>query len=95
MKKNQEIIDKLIDFYFDFTEKTSLLKNITYIRLKDIKNSLPLVEDLIDEQASPEDSWKRANDKKQFTYKNNAIDQRYIELTNALIQARSVEQYVH
>ncbi|WP_111682736.1 hypothetical protein [Winogradskyella tangerina] len=93
--QNQEIINKLIDFYFDFTEKTSLLKNITYIRLKDIKSSLPIIEDLIDEQASPEDSWKRANNKKQFTYKNDDIDQQYLALTNALIQAKSAKQYVH
>ena len=86
--KNQEMIDKLIAFYFDFTKKTSLLKNITYIRLKDIKNSLPIVEALIDEKATPEDSWKRANNKKQFDYKNEAIDQQYMELTNQLINAQ-------
>ena len=88
-KKNQDMINKLIDFYFDFTEKTSLLKNITYIRLKDIKDSLPLVESLIKEKASPEDSWKRANDKKQFKYSNEVIDQKYKDLTDRLIKENS------
>ena len=85
-EKNQDIINKLIDFYFDFTEKTSLLNNITYIRLKDIKTSLSYVESLINEKASPEDGWKRANNKKKFTYKNDTIDQKYMALTDRLIK---------
>ena len=88
-KKNQDMIDKLIEFYFDFTEKTSLLNNITYIRLKDVKESIPSVESLINETASREDGWKRANNKKQFTYKNEAIDQRYKDLTDRLIKENS------
>ena len=89
-EKNQEIIDKLINFYFDFTEKTALLNNMTYIHLKDISESIPYVESLIDEKASSEDSWKRANKKKQFAYKNDAIDQQYKALTDRLIKENKI-----
>lgn len=88
-KKNQEIIDKLVKFYFDFTEKTALLENITYIRLKDLKESLPLVESLIEENATTKDSWKRANLKKKFIYKNDMIDEKYKRLTKRLINSRN------
>ncbi|MBV7268008.1 hypothetical protein [Winogradskyella luteola] len=93
-KENQEIIDKLIKFYFDFTEKTKLLKNVTYIDLKDIGDSIPKVEELIDEKAAVKDSWKRENKKKQFIYKNDSIDEAYNQLTAGLVEKKKHEPMV-
>ncbi len=93
-KENQEIIDKLIKFYFDFTEKTKLLKNVTYIDLKDIGESIPKVEELIDEKAAVKDSWKRENKKKQFIYKNDSIDEAYNQLTATLVEKKKHEPMV-
>ena len=88
-EKNQEIIDKLIDFYFRFTKNTALLNNMTYIRLKDLNGSLPLVESLINEKADVEESWQRANKKKRFVYKNDFLDKKYKRLTEDLISKRN------
>lgn len=88
-KKNQEIIDKLIDYYLDFTDKTAQLKNITYIRLNELKSSLPLVESLIEERAKVENSWQRTNTKKTFVYKNDLLDKQYERFTEDLINKRN------
>ena len=88
-EKNQEIIDKLIEYYLDFTAKTAQLKNMTYIRLKELKSSLPLVESLIEERAKVENSWQRANKKKPFVYKNDLLDKEYKRLTEDLINKRN------
>jgi len=87
-KTNQDIIDKLISYYFEFTEKTSKLKNITYIPLKEISDSIPMVESLIDEKANLKDSWKRENNRKRFIYKNDELDKRYKRLTRKLMKRR-------
>lgn len=89
-EKNQEIINKLIQFYFDFTKKTSLLKNLTYIRLKEMDNSLPLVESLINETSVIKDRWKREGKYKPFVYKNQSVDKEYELLTAKLIKERSL-----
>ncbi|WP_370002096.1 hypothetical protein [Winogradskyella sp.] len=88
-EKNQEIIYKLIEYYLDFTAKTAQLKNMTYIRLKELKSSLPLVESLIEERAKVENSWQRANKKKPFVYKNDLLDKEYKRLTEDLINKRN------
>ncbi|WP_299117120.1 hypothetical protein [uncultured Winogradskyella sp.] len=93
-EKNKEIIDKLIAFYFEFTEKTKLLKNITYIHLKDICQNMPVVEALIDEKAAIKGSWKRENKKKLFVYKNDAVDEAYNKLTASLIEKKKAKPIV-
>lgn len=91
---NKQIIEKLITYYFEFTEKTSMLKNITYIHLKDISDSIPFVESLLDEKADVKDSWKRENKKKLFIYKNDDIDKKYEQLTAKLIKSREAKQKI-
>lgn len=88
-KKNQEIIDKLIQYYFDWTKKTSLLKNVTYIKIKEIDNNLPLVETLIDETSTIKDRSKNAATNRAFSYKNESIDAEYELLTANLIKERN------
>ena len=87
-KKNQEIIDKLILFYIDFTKNTSLLKNITYIKLKEIDKYLPYVESLIHETSTIKNRWQREGKHKPFVYKNQSIDAEYELLTAKLIKER-------
>ncbi len=81
---NKQIINKLIDFYFKFTNKTRLLNNITYIHLKEINENLPLIESLINEKTITENGWKKINDEKKFIYKNENIDKEYKELIDKL-----------
>ncbi|MBN4070067.1 hypothetical protein JYT76_00115 [Olleya sp. AH-315-F22] len=85
-KKNQEIIEGLIRFYFDFTKNTSLLNNITYIKLKEIDKDLPLVESLIHEDSTNNKRWKREAKEKYFVYENKSIDMEYDRLTSRLIK---------
>ncbi|WP_282042546.1 hypothetical protein [Winogradskyella flava] len=84
-EENKIIIDKLIEFYFDFTNKTRLLNNVTYINLKEINEKLPIVESLINEKANMANSFKRSNKSKKFEYKNEKIDQEYEQLTKTLL----------
>lgn len=86
---NNRIISKLIKFYFDFTEKTRKLDNVTYIRLEEISNSISFVELLIHENAKRKKGWKRQNKYKRFIYKNNEIDEKYNRLTAQLIGNRN------
>jgi hypothetical protein len=85
-KKNQEIIEGLIKFYFDFTKNTSLLNKITYIKLKEIDKDLPLVGSLIHEDPTIKNRWKRETKEKYFVYENKSIDMEYDRLTSRLIE---------
>lgn len=88
-KKNQEIINKLIRFYMDFTKNTRLLNNVTYIKLKEIDNNLSIIESLINENSTDEQTrskWKGKD--KSFVYKNQSIDSEYEHLTTKLINER-------
>jgi hypothetical protein len=85
-KKNQEIIEGLIRFYFDFTKNTSLLNKITYIKLKEIDKDLPLVGSLIHEDPTIKNRWKRETKEKYFVYENKSIDIEYDRLTSRLIE---------
>ncbi|WP_350288805.1 hypothetical protein [uncultured Croceitalea sp.] len=88
-KKNQEIIDKLIQFYFDFTKNTSLLKNVTYIKLKEIDKNLPYVENLINEISTTSNSYKNKSKEKLFVYENKSIDADYELLMVKLIEEKN------
>ncbi|WP_350291621.1 hypothetical protein [uncultured Croceitalea sp.] len=87
--KNQEIIDKLIQFYFDVTKNTSLLKNLTYIKLKELDKNLAHVESLIHETSTIENRWKREAKRKPFIYKDQSIDAKYELLVAKLIEERN------
>jgi hypothetical protein len=92
-KKNQEIIDKILRFYIDFTNNTSLLKNVTYIKLKEMDNNLPYVESLIHETSTIKSRRKREGKHKPFVYKNKSIDLEYERLTAKLIKERNTSTF--
>lgn len=94
-KKNNEIIDKLIRFYIDFTKKTSLLKNVTYIKLKEIDKNLSDVESLIHETSTNRNRRKREAKHKPFAYKNESIDAEYEFLTAKLIDESNLLSSMH
>lgn len=80
-KENQkEIIDKLIKFYFDFTESTLKLKNVHYIKLKDLKGSLNQIGELIGEKPQITNSFMRKAKEKNFVYRDEELDRKYNEL---------------
>jgi hypothetical protein len=79
-KTNQEIIDKLINFYFDFTNRTQKLKNIHYIKLKELENNISIVGDLIGEKPNIAKRWMRKAKDKRFVYKNEELDRKYNQL---------------
>jgi hypothetical protein len=92
-KKNQEIVDKLIQFYFDFTKKTRLLNNVTYIELKELDEKLSYVESIIGEPPTiAKKRRKRKAPSKPFIYKNESIDKEYEFLTKKLIEERHLDK---
>lgn len=91
--KNREIINTLVNFYFDFTKNTRYLKNLKYIWLNEIDDELPLVESLIDETTRVENRRKRKSKYKPFTFKNSLIDAEYRLLTEELISGRMSLSY--
>ncbi len=88
-KKNQEIIDKLIQVYFEWTKKSSLLKNVTYIEIKEIDNNLPMVESMIGATSTIKNRSRNKATNKAFSYKNESIDAEYELLTAKLIKERN------
>jgi len=77
---NQQMIDKLIQFYFDFTENTQKLKNVHYIRLKDLKDNMDKIGELIGAKPNMSKSWMRKAKEQNFVYKDVELDQKYNEL---------------
>ncbi|WP_178988456.1 hypothetical protein [Winogradskyella schleiferi] len=82
---NEQIIERLIEYYFDFTRKTALLKNIKYIRLKHLDQNLSSVGSLIKESYNKNNSWQRKAKRKIFVYNNDLIDKEYNALVSKLI----------
>ncbi len=85
-KERQEGLQKLEEFYMNFTEKTKLLKNVHYVRIEEIDSILPFLDELIDEESRPEKSQTLANKQKVFRYKNEELDKRYNMLTRELLE---------
>jgi hypothetical protein len=77
---DQGQINKLIDFYFDFTEKTQKLKNVQYIRLKDLKDNIYAIGDLIGEKPNLSKRWMRKAKEKNFVYRDEELDRKYNQL---------------
>jgi len=77
---NQAMIDKLIEFYFHFTESTQKLKNIHYIKIKELKDGIFAIGDLIGEKPNISKSWMRKAKEKNFVYHDEDLDRKYNEL---------------
>jgi hypothetical protein len=77
---NQQMIDTLIKFYFDFTKNTQKLKNIHYIKIKDLKENISVIGELIGAKPNVSEAWMRKAKDKNFVYKDEELDRRYNEL---------------
>ena len=80
----EEELQKIIEFYFRFTENTLQLSNVHYVRLKDMKRALPAIGKLIGAEPDFSKSWKRETkpEEKIFRYTNEDLDKKYDLLTS-------------
>ena len=83
-KEKEEIIDKLLDFYFNYLKETKKLKNIDYYDLLDLDKNLPKIDEQINEKSVINKSKTRKNKKKPFNYQNPEVDLKYLELIKTL-----------
>ena len=81
-------VSSLIAFYFNYLEETKKLKNVKYIFLKDIETALPDINELLQEKAIPQKSFKRKNDNKFFIYSNKEEDDKFYSLINTFKKAQ-------
>lgn len=73
-------IDKLVEFYFDFTQKTKNIQNIHYVELNELDVFLPKVGKMINETPLTQRGWQRKAKEKKFEFKDNIIDEEYNKL---------------
>lgn len=87
-EEKNEMIEKLIDFYFDFTRKTKLLKNMHYVYLHEIDGFLDTLDTMIQEQslAHRGDKNKMSKDNRLFEYANPDLDREYEILISRLLE---------
>jgi hypothetical protein len=71
------ILEQLASFYFDFTRKSSQLKNVSYVDLHDVVNYVKILDAKIDEKAHIRNDKRRVNATKYYNYKNDKLDEEY------------------
>lgn len=89
-KSQKETIEKLLSFYMSFTQKTTLLKNVHYIWIENLKSFLPELGKLINEEVIPEKSKRNKALMHQFKYSNKKIDEIYTKLAQQLIEGNVI-----
>jgi len=72
-------LEKLADFYMNFTQKTQQLNNVHYVKIDEIDSFLPVLDKLIKETSHPEESQTHIR-RKTFHYKNEELDGEYNKL---------------
>lgn len=82
--EKQEIVDQLIDFYFEFTNNTKKLNNVTYIYLRDLEGYINVLAEKIGETPEIKHRRKNKNDSKFYLYKNEQLDEKYHTLIKEL-----------
>lgn len=82
--KDDKAIDKLVKFYFEYTENTKKLKNMHYVGMKELEAFLPTVGKMIGEVPNVQDTWQRKTKDKKFEFKDEAIDLEYCELVSSI-----------
>ncbi|WP_299121685.1 hypothetical protein [uncultured Winogradskyella sp.] len=82
--EQEDIVNKLAAFYFDFTEKSRQLKNITYVKIHEIEDYVKVLDSKIDEKAKIRHDKKRVNNLKYYDYKNEKLDLQYDSLIESL-----------
>lgn len=85
-KEQEEIVSKMLAFYMSFTEKTSKLKNVHYVWIRDLQDFLPTLENLLNEEAKPDKSEVNKGQVKHFICDNKEIDHQYESLVNKLMK---------
>ncbi len=83
-KEKEEIIDKLIVFYFNFLEETKKLINIDYYELSELEKNLIKIDKQIKEKSIINKSKTNKNKEKHFNYKNADLDLKYLEVIKNL-----------
>ncbi|WP_143542349.1 hypothetical protein [Robiginitalea sediminis] len=82
--EKQQLVENLISYYMDFTEKTRALRNVHYVWLQDLKDFLPEVGGMIGEVPKLEKSRQNKARKHAFVYENEEVDLAYEQLINDL-----------
>ncbi|TAI48567.1 hypothetical protein [Flagellimonas allohymeniacidonis] len=83
-KEKAMVLNRLADFYMDFTRKTALLENVIYLDLNKIDEQLPIIDKLIELESQPQKASKNKNKTKSFEYSNPDLDREYKEMTDKL-----------
>lgn len=83
--KKLQMIENLIDFYMSFTKKTKKLKNVEYIWLEDLEDTLPEIGALLNEEVQLAKSKRNKAIKKAYVYRNDQIDAQYEQLVQELV----------
>lgn len=82
--KDNQAINKLMKFYFEYTENTKKLKNMHYVGMKELETFLPTVGKMIGEVPNVQDAWQRKAKEKKFEFKDDALDLEYSKLVKNL-----------
>lgn len=78
-EQQNKMIDNLIAFYFEIVKNSTLLKNVTYVRLENIDAIFPIIDSLTNEKFDKQRAFKRetALKYKTFNYTNTVLDKDY------------------
>ncbi|MDP5081847.1 MAG: hypothetical protein NWP87_04260, partial [Winogradskyella sp.] len=78
-EQQHKMIEDLIAFYFEIIKNSTLLKNVSYVRLEEIDAIFPVLDNLISEKSDKRKAFQRktAINSKTFNYQNNALDADY------------------
>jgi len=75
--KRKLSLERLGNFYLDFTRKTKKLKNVYYVNIKEIDTFLPILDELIEERSQTIKNVRNASKNKSYVYKNYELDREY------------------
>lgn len=83
-KERNLSLDRLGEFYLNFTKKTKKLKNVHYVDINEIDSFLPILDDLIEEKSQTIKNVRNAFNEKSYTYKNYELDREYEKIISEL-----------
>lgn len=83
-KDQYHTIDRMIEFYFEYTIKTKQLKNIYYLDISEIESFIGKLDILLNEKSTKLKRWKRTNRNKTFQFSDEKLDMRYTNLISDL-----------
>lgn len=74
--------EKLIDFYLDFTRKTKLLENVTYVWLSDLNRFIEDLGPKICEEVKLDNSDRNIGMSKKYIHNNLKRDEEYLDIVS-------------